>query len=66
MQSTGNSSLPKYQVELVETSLEGRWARSRRTLSQAQCLLCAKLCAMDTKMNKTQSVIGRNQRLNVE
>ena len=28
--------------------------------------LCAKLCVMDTKMNKTKSAIGRNQRLNVE
>lgn len=45
---------------------KGRWGRSGRTLHQAQYLLCAKLCAMDTKMNKTKSAIGRNQRLNVE
>ena len=54
------------QKHWQRSSWKERWARSGRTLHQACYLLCAKLCVMDTKMNKTKSVIGRNQGLNVE
>lgn len=53
--------MPKCPEELAEIRLEREVDQVREDPAPSPGALCAKLCGMETKMNRTKSVTGRNQ-----